>query len=142
MKNQQRIVTELYEGLQALLDAAFPKKCTGCGKTFMTLKEFLQGTYSTISSSGLKLSEQNTKRPVVELYRSCQCGATLMEFFHDRRDDSETGAMVRAKFAQLLDMLKNTGLSLGTARAELVQLLRGGQSQIFNMLGLHIDFRS
>lgn len=63
----------------------------------------------------------------------------MLEFFRDRRDDSESGVLVRAKFAQLLDLLQQTGLSLATVRAELTQLLRGRPSEIFNLLGLDID---
>lgn len=141
MKNQQKLATELYQGLQALVDAAFPKTCSKCGTSYPNLQAFLQGTYSTISSSGLKETEAGRNQPVVELYRNCHCGATMMEFFHDRRDDSESGVLVRAKFAQLLDMLQHTGLSLTTLRAELMLLLRGEQSEIFSLLGLNIDFR-
>lgn len=141
MKHQQRLATELYQGLQALIDAAFPKVCSACGASYHNLAEFLSGTRSTLSSSGLKEAEEGQYYPAVELYRTCQCGATMLEFFRDRRDDSQTGVLVRAKFAQLLDMLRDTGLSVATVRAELIVLLRGGQSEIFNLLGLDIELR-
>lgn len=141
MRQQQKLVAELYQGLQALVDAAFPKTCSKCGTSYPNLEAFLAGTYSTISSSGLKETEPGRNRPVVELYRNCHCGATLMEFFQDRRDDSEAGVLVRAKFAKLLDLLQHTGLSLATLRAELLLLLRGEQSEIFSLLGLNIDVR-
>lgn len=141
MKDRQRLVTELYQGLQALVDAAFPKTCSSCGTCYQDLGAFLRGTYSTISTSGLKQAEQSRSQPVVELYRTCRCGATMMEFFRDRRDDSESGVLVRAKFAQLLDMLSQTGLSLATVRSELTLLLRGEKSDIFDLLGLNIDLR-
>lgn len=141
MKNRQNLVTELYQGLQALVDAAFPKVCSACGANYQNLEEFLRGTHSTLSSSGLKEAEEGQKYPAVELYRTCHCGATMLEFFRDRRDDSKTGILVRAKFAQLLDLLRDTGLSVATVRAELILLLRGGQSEIFNLLGLDIDIR-
>lgn len=140
MKNRQILVAELYQGLQALADAAFPKACSNCGATYQNLEEFLRGTHSTFSSSGLKQADMERNQPVVELYRTCHCGATMLEFFCDRRDDSESGALVRAKFAQLLDMLQETGLSLATVRAELTLLLHGEHSEIFNLLGLNIDF--
>ena len=141
MKNRQILITELYQGLQALVDAAFPKACSACGATYENLKEFLSGTRSTLSASGLKEAEEGQNYPAVELYRTCHCGATMLEFFRDRRDDSQSGALVRAKFAQLLDMLRDTGLSVATVRTELVLVLRGGQSEIFNLLGLDIDLR-
>lgn len=141
MRQQQKLVAELYQGLQALVDAAFPKTCSKCGTSYPNLETFLGGTYSTISSSGLKETEPGRNRPVVELYRNCHCGATLMEFFKDRRDDSEAGVLVRAKFAKLLDLLQHTGLSLATLRAELLLLMRGEQSEIFSLLGLNIDVR-
>lgn len=141
MRSQQKLATELYQGLQALVDAAFPKTCSKCGTSYPNLVAFLAGTYSTISSSGLKQTEHGRSQPVVELYRNCHCGATMMEFFHDRRDDSESGVLVRAKFAQLLDLLQQTGLSLSTLRAELLRLLRGENSEIFSLLGLNIDLR-
>lgn len=141
MKSHQGLATELYQGLQALVDAAFPKTCQKCGTSYPNLETFLTGTYSTIVSSGLKQVEQNRNRPVVELYRSCHCGEQMLEFFHDRRDDSESGVLIRARFAQLLDMLQHTGLSLATLRAELMLLLRGKHSEIFSLLGLNIDFR-
>lgn len=141
MEKQKRLLTELYQGLQALVDAAFPKTCSDCGTTYGDLKEFLQGTYSTISTSGLKQAEQSCNQPVVELYRTCRCGAQMLEFFRDRRDDTESGVLVRARFAQLLDLLQQTGLSLQTVRAELTLLLRGERSEIFHLLGLDIDIR-
>jgi hypothetical protein len=142
MKNRQILVAELYQGLQALADAAFPKACSNCGATYQNLEEFLRGTHSTFSSSGLKKADMERNQPVVELYRTCHCGATMLEFFCDRRDDSESGVQIRAKFAQLLDILQETGLSLATVRAELTLLLRGEHSEIFNLLGLNIDFHN
>lgn len=139
MKNRQILVAELYQGLQALVDAAFPKTCSKCGASYQNLEEFLRGTSSTLSSSGLKQVEKDRNKSVVELYRNCQCGTALMEFFCDRRDDSQTGVLVRAKFSQLLNLLQETGLSVATVRAELTQVLRGQPSEIFNLLGLDID---
>ncbi|MCK9987662.1 MAG: hypothetical protein AzoDbin1_04134, partial [Azoarcus sp.] len=38
---------------------------------------------------------------IVELFRNCVCGSTLMDCFRDRRDTSEAGLRRRARFGEL-----------------------------------------
>ena len=117
-----------FEGLQALAASAFPKHCSYCGRVFATAHDFMEQTQSVRKDiSGLKQSFDDDSVAIVEAYRNCLCGSTLMDFFSDRRDISESGARRRELFDKLLPHLQEKGMTLAVAREHLLALLRGRQ---------------
>ena len=78
--------------------------------------------------SGLKQSVDDENVVIVEAYRNCQCGSTLMDLFSDRRDASGAGEHRRVLFNKLLPHLQEKGLTRLAARAYLLRLLRGQAS--------------
>ncbi len=120
-----------FEGLQALAASAFPKHCTCCGRVFATAAEFMRQTNSVRkNSSGLKQSFDDDSVAIVEAYRNCLCGSTLMDFFSDRRDISEAGFQRRELFDKLLPHLEGKGMRKAEARSHLLRLLRGRQDSV------------
>lgn len=125
----------LFRGLQALAQSAFPKKCPSCNRQFETAEEFIKETQAIRKDvSGLKQSLDDDDKTIVEVYRNCPCGSTLMDFFSDRRDLSEAGLKRREKFGQLLDHLIRQGWEREVARLELIKVLRGGKSELLSQL--------
>lgn len=120
----------LYQGLQALSDSAFPKKCANCGRIYETMDDFVQQTEEISKKSGLKQSIDDDDSTIVELYRNCVCGSTLMDFCSDRRDISEAGLQRRNKFESLIEHLANAGIDAETARTELLKVMNGEISDI------------
>lgn len=117
-----------FEGLQALAASAFPKHCTYCGRVFSDAAEFMRQTRSVRQDiTGLKQSFDDDSVAIVEAYRNCLCGSTLMDFFSDRRDISEAGVRRRELFDKLLPHLQDKGRTRAEARAHLLELLRGRQ---------------
>jgi len=115
-----------FEGLQALAASAFPKHCSFCGRVFATAHDFMEQTHSVRKDiTGLKQSFDDDSIAIVEAYRNCVCGSTLMDFFSDRRDITESGAQRRELFDQLLPHLQDKGMTLAAAREHLLALLRG-----------------
>lgn len=118
-----------FEGLQALAASAFPKHCNYCGRVFATSAEFMQQTQSVRKDiTGLRQSFDDDSVAIVEAYRNCVCGSTLMDFFSDRRDVSEAGSRRRELFNKLLPHLEEKGMGRAAARAHLLGLLRGRQN--------------
>jgi len=125
----------LLAGLKALADSAFPKRCNSCGRVFESADQFLRETRQLQQDrSGLKQSKDDNDVTIVEVYRNCPCGSTLMDFFTDRRDLSDAGLQRREKFAKLMDQLAAYGWSRDTARTELVKVLRGERSELIEQL--------
>lgn len=115
-----------FEGLHALAASAFPKRCGYCGRVFATAQEFMRETRSVRQDiSGLKQSFDDDSVAIVEAYRNCLCGSTLMDFFSDRRDISESGARRRELFEKLLPHLQEKDMTPAAAREHLLALLRG-----------------
>lgn len=115
-----------FEGLQALAAAAFPKHCNNCGRVYHTADEFLQQTQAIRqSSTGLKQGFDDNNIAIVEAYRNCYCGSTLMDFFTDRRDVSDAGQHRRQLFNKLLPHLQEKGMDRAEARAYLLRVLLG-----------------
>ncbi|WP_219134446.1 hypothetical protein [Janthinobacterium sp. UMAB-60] len=115
-----------FEGLRALAEAAFPKHCACCGRVFATADEFIGQTRAMRQNvSGLKQSFDDNNVAIVEVYRNCPCGSTLMDFFSDRRDTSEACQQRRLLFERLLPLLQEKGMERGAARAYLLQIVRG-----------------
>jgi len=117
---------DFLDGLRALSEAAFPKRCKNCGKIYDTADDFLRQTLATRRDhSGLKQSHDDDEIAIVEVYRNCMCGSTLMDFFSDRRDVSDAGEHRRKLFGDLQRQLEQKGMTAGEARAHILNLLRG-----------------
>ena len=122
-------------GLTALLESSFPKKCNVCGREYKTAQQFLQQTQDIPNAkSCLKEAIEDNGTAIVEVFRNCICGSTLMDEFNNRRDISEAGRLKREKFGRLLQHLVNLGIERKIARTELLKLLRGQSSQILDKL--------
>lgn len=128
-----------YLGLQTLADSSFPKQCSNCKTVYHDVKDFLVQTKDINGRSGLKQSNDDDGGNIVELYRNCSCGSTLLTFFGDRRDNSEAGIQRRETFGQLLDKLIAHNVQRDVARIELLKILRGQQSDYLNKLKLDLD---
>lgn len=114
------------QGLRALAESAFPKSCRNCGRAYRTAQDFISETQPVRADrSGLRQTYGDDDVAIVELYRNCVCGSTLMDFFSDRRDLSAAGERRRSQFERLLPHLQQNGMSLEQARDYLLQLLRG-----------------
>lgn len=125
----------LLAGLNALAESAFPKRCRNCGAVFADVADYVKRTVPVSATrSGLKQSVDDDGRTIVELYRNCTCGSTLMDFFSDRRDLSEGGNRRRQRFAELLDYLIGRGLVREVARGELLKVMRGEKSEILRTI--------
>jgi hypothetical protein len=124
---------ELYAGLQALVDSAFPKRCNVCGRVYETVDDFIRQTRMVRpDSTGLKQALDDDDAVVVELYRNCVCGSTLLDLFSDRRDTGSAGEQRRMYFSAMLEKLVETGYSIRVARAELFKVMRGEDSEILH----------
>jgi len=126
----------LYENLQALADTSFPKRCLSCDVVYRTPGEFINQTQRVGSNhSGLKSVEEDDGVMVVELFRNCHCGSTLMDSFNNRRDISEGGAERRQKFGELMQLIQSKyGVDALIAREELLKILRGGESKLIKLV--------
>lgn len=126
-----------YLGLKSLSEQAFPKRCPRCGRIFESAAEFIRSTQTVrTGSSGLKSARDDSDRPLVELFRNCPCGSTLMDRFDDRRDLSDPGLRRRKLFGQLLKVLEDRGMDTELARVELLKLLRGEHSPVLEAMGI------
>ncbi|WP_137937396.1 oxidoreductase [Chitinivorax sp. B] len=128
-------VNDFLAGLKALAESAFPKRCANCGHVFETPESFLRETRAIREGqTGLKQSWDDDDMVIVEAYRNCICGSTLMDFFTDRRDVSESGLKRRARFQQLIEYLAGQGITSERARLELLRVLRGEKSEILRSI--------
>jgi hypothetical protein len=133
----------LFAGLNALAESAFPKRCNNCGRMFESAEQFLRETRKIQGNrSGLKQSLDDNDNLIVEVYRNCPCGSTLMDFFSDRRDFSRVGLERREKFGKLMGQLLTYGWSHDSARAELLKILRGEKSELIEQLKLSHQLKS
>lgn len=136
MMQDNKLLKELYSGLSFIMIASFPKRCANCGSVFETAADFLERTAAAGGSSGLKESSDEDERPLVEVFRNCTCGSTLMEVCADRRDTSPAGLARRERFGKLMKMLEDSGIEGPVARLELLKVMRGEQSALLEGLGL------
>ncbi|MEH6625643.1 MAG: oxidoreductase [Motiliproteus sp.] len=125
----------LFEGLKVLSESSFPKRCGHCGTVYQSADEFISKTAEINGHSGLKASRDDDESTLIELYRNCHCGSTLMEFFSERRDASGRGLQRRKKFSQLVLMLNKKGVATDDARHELKCWMRGEPCPKLKTLG-------
>lgn len=128
MDDQDKDVN-FYVGLTALAKCSFPKRCRTCGRVYETVQQFIDESRTIgTDSTGLKQGYDDDDVVLVELYRNCKCGSTLMDMFANRRDTSLTGEERRQLFDTSIGYLVNRGLSVTQARQCLLRLLRGEES--------------
>jgi hypothetical protein len=132
----------LFEGLQALSDSAFPKRCSRCGRQYDSPTDFVRHSRPPRNGSGFKSGYDDDETPLLQLFRNCECGSTLMDFFNDRRDTSERGQKRRQLFGELLEALEQQGLPPEEARPELRKLMNGEHSERLEAMGARISIRS
>lgn len=121
----------LFDGLVELAESAFPKRCASCGRVYETADEYLKATHAVSPRhSGLKQSVDDDGHVIVEAFRNCECGSTLMDIFNNRRDLSEAGNRRRQRFGELLDYLVSQSVDREAARTELLKVLRGEHSEL------------
>lgn len=126
---------ELFAGLKALAESAFPKQCGSCGRRFDSVAQYIEATERVGGArSGLKEGWDDDDRPLLEVYRNCPCGSTLMEFFSDRRDQSDRGLQRRTQFDALVAQLEARGWQKEAAHAELLKLMRGEDVSLDELL--------
>ena len=129
---------ELFADLRALSEHSFPKRCSTCGRVYDSPRDFAEKSSSPPAGTGLKASLDDEDQPVIELFRNCECGSTLMDVFQDRRDTSGRGLRRRQVFQRLLERLETKGMSESEARQELLRVLRGESSDKLEALGIHL----
>jgi len=122
-------------GLITFIESSFPKKCATCGKVYPTSTQFLSETENMPHGrSSLKEALEEDGTAIVEVFRNCACGSTLMEEFNSRRVNSPLGQQTRAEFDRLLNMLKKQNIPIEIARTELVKLFKGKKSESLDYL--------
>ncbi|WP_439859183.1 hypothetical protein [Pseudomonas sp. MBLB4136] len=120
-----------YAGLKALCLDDFPKRCRNCGRTFASEEEYCRETQAIRPEiTGLKGVDDPEDGPLVEVFRNCVCGSTLLVSCCSRRDDSEAGHKRREQFDRLLNILEQRGLAREQARAELLKVMSGVRSAV------------
>jgi len=126
---------ELVRGLEALAETSFPKRCKCCGRSFENVADYVMQTEAMPNGRRcLKQSRDDDGKVIVDLFRNCPCGSTLMDSFNDRRDTSPKGEARRTRFAELMTYLISRGLAEGIARTELLKVMRGLPSEILTAI--------
>lgn len=126
---------DYFKGLTALVESSFPRKCSCCGKTYATAESFLAETQKLPSGrSSLKEALEDDGTAIVEVFRNCICGSTLMDEFNSRRDDSSKGQARREIFDKVVDQLQKQPMSKELARAEVLKILQGKQSEVLDLV--------
>lgn len=96
------MIDDALRGLNAL-PFTFPRKCHNCGRVYQTEIEFLEQTQALRNGrSPFKAFEDDDGRVILEVFRNCVCGSTLMDEFHSRRDNSPEGQRRREAYAAAL----------------------------------------
>jgi hypothetical protein len=119
-----------------LAELAFPKTCPCCGKVYPTAEAFLAETEDIpIAKTPLKEATESDGSVLLEVYRNCVCGSTLMDEFHDRRDMSARGCERRALFRRLMKILVDDfQITEDVARVELLKVLRDEHSELVSRI--------
>lgn len=141
MASDMKNTSVLFKGLKALSEASFPKRCASCGQEYASVEDYVEKTDDVFGQSGLKKGYDDDDKPIVELFRNCVCGSTLMDCFSDRRDVSEAGLKRRKMFGELIRILTTKGVAADTARTELMKVLRGESSSLLEKLGVNTQSR-
>lgn len=125
---------ETYGQLKAFDTESFPKTCRNCGKVYDSAKAFIADTNPAKTDSALKQSYDEHGEVVVELFRDCQCGSTLMNPFYSRRGSGDLASKCRHEFDQLIKHMTANGHTHATAGEELRHVITGGYADILDQL--------
>jgi hypothetical protein len=128
---------DIFKGLRALSESTFPKRCANCGNEYATVQDYVQKTEDVSGKTGLKKGYDDNDQPIVELFRNCVCGSTLMDCFSDRRDISSQGLKRRELFGKLLSLLESKGVKSHVAREQLLMVLHGQPSKLLERMGIN-----
>ncbi|MEH6823149.1 MAG: hypothetical protein V7629_04460 [Motiliproteus sp.] len=123
-------LTEVFDGLQALSDSAFPKQCESCSKEYVNLEQLVAET-TPPQGGGLKEAVDYLK-PRVEMECLCSCGSLLTEAFNDRRASEGVGSQRRSLFERLLRLLSEGGMPVKMAKKELIKVMKGQSSELLD----------
>jgi len=126
----------LFNDLVALEKSSFPKKCETCGITYECAEDFTKRTEHINGKTGLKSSEDDDGGTILECFRNCVCGSTLLDFFADRRDTSAKGEKRRKAFDKVLAHLIENEIEEQRAREELKYYLKHKKSELLESLGV------
>lgn len=118
-----------FQRLQSLEAAFYPKTCNSCGKVYKTPESFLLET-RRINNSNFKVSEDDNGATIIEVFRNCTCGSTLLGNYAERRDLSPEGVQRRKIFDELHAFLVAQGMNPDIARQELRHLFRGQHANL------------
>ncbi|WAR44429.1 hypothetical protein [Methylomonas rapida] len=131
-----------FEGLKALFVSTFPKTCHSCGFVYETAEQFFAETRGMASGrSSLKAATEEDGVVIVEVFRNCRCGSTLMDEFGSRRDHSEKGQRQRQAFDRMHALLRERSIPEAEIRSEIVKFLRGEPSLLTSWLDVD-DYQS
>ena len=136
MSNDDYPEEEWHTGLQALDNSSFPKKCANCGRVFETALQFFRETVDINNERGLKEFVADDTTVIIEAFRNCPCGSTLMDNFTDRRDESAAADARRKRFDRLKQSLIDSGLDADTAHKQVLELFREEQRETVKKLKL------
>lgn len=126
---------EYFQGLSALFESSFPKKCSVCGKVYKNSDQFLSETQNMPNGrSSLKEAIEDNGTAIVEVFRNCACGSTLMDEFNSRRDNSSRGKKRRQQFDKLLKILQQQGIATEISRREIINFINGQHSDIIDSI--------
>jgi hypothetical protein len=78
----------------------FPKKCFTCNKVFLTRDAYLKETQDLKNEKGG--TQYDPMFEMVQEYRNCICGSTMLIYSSNRRDESSVGEKRREIFARSL----------------------------------------
>lgn len=116
------MVKDSLQGLKAL-PLKFPRKCNNCGREYSSESDFLEKTQELrAGQSSLKQSEDDNGQLIVEVYRNCVCGSTMMDEFHSRRDRSPEGIRRRQDYDKLL--------ASGKTHEEIIRLFQSNDNAV------------
>ena len=125
---------ELYGRLKAFDEEGFPKTCGTCGRVYESASAFIANTTAARAGSALKQSHDENGETVIELFRDCQCGSTLMSPFYSRRGSSDLASKCRHEFDQLIKHMTDSGHTHASAGEELRHVITGGYADILEQL--------
>lgn len=129
------ISNDYFQGLSALFESSFPKKCAVCGKVYENSDQFLSETQNMPNGrSSLKEAIEDNGTAIVEVFRNCACGSTLMDEFNSRRDISSKGKNERIQFDNLLAILQQQGITTDIGRREILKFMHGRHSDIIDSI--------
>lgn len=120
-----------FAGLRVLSDDSFPKCCRSCGREFASETDYFQQTQAIRPDiTGLKAVYDDEEGALVEVFRNCVCGSTLLVNCMSRRDDSASGQSRRRLLDDLLGYLQLHGFERSQARRELLRVASGERSEV------------